>query len=377
MTNNNKKIAIKVTSYLGVSPNGAEAFTIKFFCEYLNEFGYEVELIGAEILPDSLKKYKNFVYFRYMKLPKILRMFLHIPISIFNVYKYSKIRKPDLIMCVGGVFYNGLSVMLIGKLMNITSLVRTAEDHYNFYKFCSTLRSKVFHYLINFRISKFVLRRSDYVLTTGERSKEYFVSKGVAEDRIFGIPGKIELDQFYYDENNLIEDLGLPKNKKIVLFVGALSGLKGANFLPEIIKEINLLSEDYHFLIVGNENEYGSRIKNKIINTGFKNIKFLNSQPREALRKIYSSANVLIFLCRVGVGYGQVTLEATACDLPVLSLNPGIDVEWWLKDKCCDSLDEMVSKILSEDYSVANFPTSFDEEFIKVEYKKLFNHILN
>lgn len=376
MKNNNKKIAIKVTSYLGVSPNGAEPFTIKFFCEYLNEFGYEVELIGAEILPDSLKKYKNFVYFRYMKLPKILRMFLHIPISIFNVYKYSKIRKPDLIMCVGGVFYNGLSVMLIGKLMNITSLVRTAEDHYNFYKFCTTLRSKVFHYLINFRISKFVLRRSDYVLTTGERSKEYFVSKGIAEDRIFGIPGKIELDQFYYDENNLFEDLELPKNKKIVLFVGALSGLKGANFLPEIIKEINLLSEDYHFLIVGNENEYGSRIKNKIVNTGFKNIKFLDSQPREALRKIYSSANVLIFLCRVGVGYGQVTLEAAACDLPVLSLNPGIDVEWWLGKNCCNTVDEMVKRIVQEEYEVPEMPPSFNEKNIKNEYSRLFNKIL-
>ena len=41
-----KKIAIKATSFLGTSPNGAEPFTIDFFCEYLKEFGYEVEIIN-------------------------------------------------------------------------------------------------------------------------------------------------------------------------------------------------------------------------------------------------------------------------------------------------------------------------------------------
>ena len=51
-------MTIKATSFLGTSPNGAEPFTIDFFCEYLEEFGYEVEIIGAEVIPDKLKNIK-------------------------------------------------------------------------------------------------------------------------------------------------------------------------------------------------------------------------------------------------------------------------------------------------------------------------------
>ena len=372
-----KKIAIKATSFLGTSPNGAEPFTIDFFCEYLKEFGYEVEIIGSEVIPDKLKRHKSSNYLNYLHLPKIVRMFLHIPVSIINVYIYCKRKKPDLIMCTGGVFYNGLSIFIVGKILGIKHLVRTAEDHFNFYKFCSTLRSKIFHFLLNRQISKIVLKNADYVLTTGPKSKEFFVQKGVKENRIWGIPGKIDSNLFYKKQKPSLERINFSPDKKIILFVGALSGVKGADLLPEIIGKINSNSENFQFLIVGNENEYGSEIKKNIEKNNFANVIFLNSLPRDELIEIYSMCSLLIFLCRVGVGYGQVTIEATLCDLPVLSLNPGIDVEWWLKDKCCDSLDEMVSKILSEDYSVANFPTSFDEEFIKVEYKKLFNQILN
>ena len=121
-----KKIAIKATSFLGTSPNGAEPFTIDFFCEYLEEFGYEVEIIGPEVIPDKLKRYKSSNYLNYLHLPKLARMFLHIPVSIINVYIYCKRKKPDLIMCVGGVFYNGLSVFIVGKILGIKHLVRTA-----------------------------------------------------------------------------------------------------------------------------------------------------------------------------------------------------------------------------------------------------------
>lgn len=372
-----KKVAIKATAYLGKSPNGAEPFTLIFFCKYLEEFGYEVNIIGAEILPDELAQFKNYNYINYLYLPRILRMFLHIPISFLNTFFYSLRERPDLLMCVGGVLYNGLGVYFSGKLLGIKCLVRTAEDHYNFYKFCTTLGSKLFHFLLNKQISHFVLKRSDYVLTTGSESRKYFILKGVQKENIYGIPGKIEIEKFYRETSDLKKNLNIQEEKKIILFVGALSGLKGANLIPYLVKKINSRSKDYVFLIVGDENEYGSKIKKSIKSLNEENIIFLDSQPREELRKIYSIGEVLVFLCRVGVGYGQVTIEASACDLPVLSLNPGKDVKWWLTDACCNSLDEMVDRILVGEYSKRIFPLEFDEEKIKKKYKRMFNYILS
>ena len=48
------KIGIKSSANLGVSANGAEAFTIKFFLRYLKEFNYQVDIVGAESLPEEL-----------------------------------------------------------------------------------------------------------------------------------------------------------------------------------------------------------------------------------------------------------------------------------------------------------------------------------
>ena len=164
------------------------------------------------------------------------------------------------------------------------------------------------------------------------------MQKGVNEKEYGGYSGKIDSNLFHKKQKPSSESIKLSPDKKIILFVGALSGIKGADLLPKIIGKINSKSENFQFLIVGNENEYGSKIKKNIEKNNFPNVIFLNSLPRDELIEIYSMCSLLIFLCRVGVGYGQVTIEATLCDLPVLSLNPGIDVEWWLKDKCCDSL---------------------------------------
>ena len=132
-------------------------------------------------------------------------MFLHIPLSLINVFIYCKRKTRLNHVCTGGVFYNGLSIFIVGKILGIKHLVRTAEDHFNFYKFCSTLRSKMFHFLLNRQISKIVLKNADYVLTTGPKSKEFFVQKGVKENRIWGIPGKIDSYLFYKQQNTSLD----------------------------------------------------------------------------------------------------------------------------------------------------------------------------
>jgi len=373
---NRKIVAIKASSNLGISSNGAEPFTIEFFSRYLKEFGYEVHLVGSEDVPKNLEHLKPYFFFRINRFPRFFRAFLHLPISIFTVLIYSLKVKPDLLMCTGGVFYNGLAIFISGKIFGIKVLIRTAEDHFNYFRYTKTIWSKAIHYFFNRGISFFLLKRSDYVLTTGVKSREYFIKKGSNSKHTYGIPGRLDLNKFEKINSDFREKHSIPDYKTLVLYVGAISGVKGTDHLLEIIEKVNEASNDFFFVIVGREIEFGSRIVKDLKSKSYNNLIFLPPQQREKLKEIYSAADLLLFLCKVGVGYGQVTLEATMCKLPVLSLNPGIDVEWWLGDLCCPSTEMMIKRILSKDYKLATIPSAFNESTIKSEYQIMFKDII-
>ncbi len=260
-----KKIGLKVSQYVDTLSHGAERHTLLIMAEILNK-EYELNIIGCEVYPEELKKYKIINFINYHHLPKLFRKILHIPMAIINTILYAKKEKPDLLFSLGGPYYNGLAILIAGKLFGIKTLVRTAEDHFNYYKFCENIRCKLKHYFINYLISKFVLKNADYVLVVGGKSKEHFITQGIKRDRIFGIPGPISRENFRVKKSKeeLRKELGLPLDKTIVFYGGAISGVKGTDELPKIMKDILSKNNSYFFCIVGSEAN-GTKITKEIL----------------------------------------------------------------------------------------------------------------
>lgn len=371
-----KKIGIKVSQYIGVDAHGAESHLIGSFCNILDK-EFKLDLIGSEIYPDELKTWKMFTYLKYYFFPSFIRPFFHILISVINTFIYTWREKPDLLFSAGGVFYNGLAVFIAGRFFGVKTIVRTAEDHHNYYKYCNTVTSRLKHYFFNKKISTFVLQRSDYVLTVGERSRQYFIeSCGLNVDRVFAIPGPIIRDRFSEkkDKVTLRKKLGLPVDKKIVLYVGAVAGVKGTDELPNIIAAVLRKSDDVYFVIVGRESK-GTKITRTILEAGGKRVRFFPPVPHDGLAEYFQMADVLIFLTKVGVGYGQVTIEATLSGLPVVAYNPGLDVQWFLGDACCDSTCEIAERILNGSYKQVQIPPEFTGDYIRDRHIELFRKV--
>jgi glycosyltransferase involved in cell wall biosynthesis len=80
----------------------------------------------------------------------------------------------------------------------------------------------------------------------------------------------------------------------------------------------------------------------------------------------------LVFLTKVGVGYGHVNIEASLCGLPIVAYNPGGDVEWLLGDSCTRDVDAIADRIIRGEYLPLVLPTQFDESFIREETLKVF-----
>lgn len=372
-----KTIGFVISQNLGPSGHGAESHTVLSFCNIFKST-YRIVLIGGEIVPQELKKYHTKPFISYIRLPKIIRFFLHLPVCLLNTYKFCKSNEVDFLINGGGVWYAGFSILLVGKLFKIKYLVRSAEDHFRYWKYVQSHSLRVYHFLITNLLSRYILKRSKNVLTVGKLSKAYFITCLNRNDsNTHYSVGPINRERFNKNISfDLRKSLNFHKNDHLVLYVGAISGVKGTHFLPEIISHVKSKCNQTKFLIIGNEVEPGKRITTEIKKAGGNDVKILPPVQHDELHNYYKACDVLVFLCQVGVGYGQVNIEACLCDLPILSLNPGLDVEWLLKDACNDSPQQIAERIIKRDYKVVKLPKEFDSDDIAANHLKLVKSLI-
>ncbi|MEK7465010.1 MAG: glycosyltransferase family 4 protein, partial [Patescibacteria group bacterium] len=114
------------------------------------------------------------------------------------------------------------------------------------------------------RIFRFILRHTVFVTGTPGIAEEYRRRYGLKAARIRILPNWVNVERFgdTPPKEECRRQLGLPPDKKIVLFVHRLSRRKGAHLLPEIIAEVIRLrsnasadsakrGKDVMFVIVG------------------------------------------------------------------------------------------------------------------------------
>ncbi len=139
------------------------------------------------------------------------------------------------------------------------------------------------------------------------------VSKSVLQDKDLriinnGINTAIFKD---FSREKAREELGLPTNKKIILFVakgGKLNPWKGWKYFEKISKN----NPDILFLVIGTEE--------KVLQNNIKHINFIDSNTTMA--KYYSASDLLLYPS-LADNCPLVILEAMSCGVPVVSFNTG------------------------------------------------------
>jgi glycosyltransferase involved in cell wall biosynthesis len=155
-------------------------------------------------------------------------------------------------------------------------------------------------------------KKSNVVTTISYSSKKDLASLGVDENKIFVIYPGVDREIFHpIDKQKAREVLGLPLDRKIILYVGSLEP-KRAIPMKAVLKAFRSLSKwhkDLLFVIAGAfkyvEEMRGDRI-----------VVFRNPS-REKISLLYSSADVFIFPT-LYEGFGMPPLEAMSCGTPVI-----------------------------------------------------------
>lgn len=160
-------------------------------------------------------------------------------------------------------------------------------------------------------------------LYIGAQNKEFYRIYGVPEARLFFTPYAVDIQSFFSkadllgaDKDVLRDKLGLPKAKKIILFVGKLISKKRPLDLLRAYAIATTPDRTLVFVGEGNlrfsiELEAGGRRIANVFLAGFKS--------QSELPEYYAAADIFVLPSQAGETWGLVVNEAMCFGLPVIT----------------------------------------------------------
>ncbi len=151
-----------------------------------------------------------------------------------------------------------------------------------------------------------------YKRFTGKNKPLFFKLFG-KKVKVVYLPAPLNTDMFYQkDKKQARKKVGLPLNKKVIIFVGRINPNKCGDILIELIKR----NPDILFVVIGRSvlKEFEDLLAMKP-----KNLIYHAKKNPEELIDYYNAADASFLLMRLrGGGLGQTVQESLACGLPCI-----------------------------------------------------------
>jgi len=258
----------------------AHGIQIVKMCEVFANQGLDLELV----IPWRFNKMKEDIFDYYdvkrnFKIKKLFSLDL-IPLNIPKICFWIQ----DLSFALSVFFY---------FLFKKTDLIYSRDSFPLFFLslFKKNLVYEAHTFPRNFFLHKGVLKKAKAIIVITQKLKELFIQKSIAADKILVVPDGVDLEKFNIKETQeqCRQKLGLPLDKKIVLYTGHLYQWKGAQILAEAVK---FLEDDVLVVFVGGteEDEKEFRIKNQELS----NVLIVGHRPYPEIPYWLKAADVLV-----------------------------------------------------------------------------------
>ncbi|NMB48168.1 glycosyltransferase family 4 protein [Candidatus Kuenenbacteria bacterium] len=283
-------------------------------------------------------------------LNRFLRLW-YLRATAHQVLKFTKKEKPDAVF-VWQARETGYAVAQIKDKLNCPFIFRQITTwHWHFIRqpqeifgqrsWYQQLRkiglAKLTDYLLNFllaqksqkKYAQAIYRQADKVIFLSQVAAREGLAMGLPESKVAILPVCIETDLFQPLDKKLAlrQELRLEGNK-IILFIGRINfAEKGLGYLlhamPQIVAEV----PDVNLVIVGGGGET-PKMEALIKDLNIKNhVQLVGQQPFAKLAKYLNAADVFAMPSVWMEAFGQVTIEAMACGVPVVTSDAGASPE--------------------------------------------------
>lgn len=264
------------------------------------------------IFINSKNKILNKFYSVIYKVLKKIGIYIPFCIEYYDVYKYLKKTKDlyDFVIYEAGPT---TQIPLIQKIVDKKKIL----VHLHWDGLGNLKKDKSFNYLIPV---------SNYI---GQRWQQ---ATGRSKGKIKVLPNCVNISLFQKkisndSKNKLLKKLKINNKDFIIVFIGRIVPEKG---VLELIKAINLITEDNITLLIVGSSNFGKSTKTKYerkvyeeIKKSKKNIIQVGYVPNNNLYEYYSLADIAIMPSVFEEPAGMVCIEAQAYGIPLIVTNVG------------------------------------------------------
>jgi len=203
---------------------------------------------------------------------------------------------------------HGLNAAFTAKFLKVIFKKRAIMSTYAIYNFKpDSFFSK---------IVAWVFSSLDEIQPLAKSSEKELLKIGVPEEKMRVYYLWVNEQEFKpADKKETKCELGL-KSKFLVLFVGRLIPIKGAEIIMEVAKRLSKVN----FAFIG-DGPLADKLKKEA--RGFSNIKFVGRVERELLKKYYQAADIFVLPSTYQEAFGKVAIEALFSGTPVIGANRG------------------------------------------------------
>jgi len=294
---------------------------IRVLENYDKVFGSEFELkliTGHGEAPKDIRK--SYDIYTYDKPPNWLNPY-SLGYAFFALNSFLKNEETDVLINIAHPLPLGVAVSVLAPKYDMKSIIRVTGDIFNEHNLSDNFfikwRKKILYEIILPRLFK----RSDYVITVGEKLRNDFLKRGYTKDQVKNLPQPFDADEFTapnQDKGFVKKELGLDPQKFVVLYVGSLSWIKGGDRLLSVVKETaRKKSNDFQFCIVGS-----GTYKTDFEDISNSLVKVIGYVPPDKVLPFYQAADAFIYPTRSD-GLPNVILEAISSEIPILATPVG------------------------------------------------------
>lgn len=207
--------------------------------------------------------------------------------------------KPDIVIQIVPTLFCSLQTLLLSRLSGAKAVVHIQDYEVDAMFGLSMLSSGTVQ-RIGYWTEQKILNRFDLVSTISDEMMKRAIQKGVRPEKLIFFPNWSEIKRFsdVIKNKNLLKELGVPTNKKVILYSGNMGEKQGLETVVNVAKSMEK-NTDIHFLMVG-EGAAKVNLKHLANTLSLTNMTFLPLQSYEKLPELLASANCHLVIQRSG-----------------------------------------------------------------------------
>ncbi|AJF24785.1 hypothetical protein SG26_03205 [Haloarcula sp. CBA1115] len=274
--------------------------------------------------------------------------------------EYLKKNSPRALLQITDPPLHGTIAGSLANRHDIPFVYRYSGDRFYEYRVARG-RERLTAFALGAILGRVPIRLATRHIALGPAGKRRLIARGVPPERITILPPAVNPSRF--DDSDPIS-LDVPDDRKLVLFVGRLSHLKGTETLERVIPSIVERRDDLQFVFVGSverDLDVPKHVRDHVTLVG--------KVSPDAVSDYMAAANLLVHPT-LTEGVPRVLLESLAAGTPVLARDVG-DVAS-VTDNTFDSNKELEDQLTNLESIPLEDVSSFTPEHLGPAYRDFF-----